>query len=53
MTDNKIQPIVSELVEGGRWSLTAHFGKGDEARDAMRALADAIRGDHLTTERTE
>ncbi len=47
------KPIVAETVQDGMWSLTAHFGKGDEARDAMRALADAIRGDHLPTERTD
>jgi hypothetical protein len=37
------RPLVAETVQDGIWSLAAHFGRGDEARDAMRNLADRIR----------
>jgi hypothetical protein len=40
---NKPRPIITENVEGGVWSLTVYFGKGDDARDAMRAMAAALR----------
>lgn len=39
-------PLVTEAVNDGLWSLTAHFGRGPDARDAMRSWADSIRVRH-------
>lgn len=35
--------IVVEVVDRGVWSLSISFGKGDEARDRMRAYSACIR----------
>jgi hypothetical protein len=37
------QAIPCEIVDSGSWKLSFDFGKGDEARDKMRAVADAVR----------
>ena len=33
----------AEVVDCDFWSLQLHFGKGDDARDKMRAVSDALR----------
>jgi len=41
------QAIFAETVDNGGWSLTLHFGKGDDARDQMRRVSDYLRNHRL------
>lgn len=36
-----------EIKDDAGWSLSVNFGRGDKARDAMRAFSDAIRTGQL------
>ena len=43
------QAIFAETVDNGGWSLTLHFGKGDDGRDQMRRWSDYLRPHRLAT----
>lgn len=48
-----VEAIFAETVDGRGWSLELLFGKGDDARDRMRAVSDALRSQPVAAPQAE